>query len=211
MIHPCPVSAVHPRAWAQALLALIIVCPGGAPGAEPPHLAPCARVNPGGEFMVFTEQVVHDILTTMPAALAERDAVTVAEWLAALGTQHPSIELTDEMADALIVRLAPGRWAVVGANTTYVRRAAISVIDDRQGMLHFMPSTPAPSPGGKGVGALAQPHAHGVTVVAASGRIFCGVRSLGRMLSVTGADVEAVARLVHPPDAADMLALVDGR
>jgi hypothetical protein len=179
--------------------------------AEPPRLAPCVTGYPGGDFLVFTEQVVLDVLTTMPEPLQARDAVTVSEWSAALGTQKPPIEITDEMTAALIVKLASGRWAVVGSNVTYVRRAAISVVDERQGMLHFMPSTPAPAAGGKGVGALAQPHAHGVTVVAASGRIFCGVRSLGRLLSVTGADVEAVAGLVQPPDAAAMIAWVAGR
>ena len=200
----------YPSPFLPAFL-IVIALAGSVAAAEQPRLAACATTYPGGDFLVFTEQLVLDVLTTMPEQLQGRDAVTVSEWSAALGAQQPPIELTDEMTTALIVKLAAGRWAVVSSNVTYVRRAAISVVDERQGMLHFMPSTPAPAAGGKGVGALAQPHAHGVTVVAASGRIFCGVRSLGRLLSVTGADVEAVAQLVKPPDAAAMIALVAGR
>ncbi len=202
---------MHRLPFLLPTLFITFLLAASAVAVEQPRLAPCVTTYPGGDFLVFTEQVVLDVLTTMPEPLQERDAVSVVEWSAALGAQKPPIELTDEMTTALIVKLTAGRWAVVGSNVTYVRRAAISVVDERQGMLHFMPSTPAPAAGGKGVGALAQPHAHGVTVVAASGRIFCGVRSLGRLLSVTGADVEAVAALVKPPDAAAMIALVAGR
>ena len=103
-----------------------------------------------------------------------------------------------------MVRLGE-RALVVRIDRALVRAEAVVCIDERMGAIQSLPATPA-IPGG--AHALAQPCAAGLGLGVGTARLFVGVRSAARTLSVRDAEVRSLAELVRVPTAGDVLALV---
>lgn len=161
-----------------------------------------------GAFLVVSEFVVLEALPEVPAAIAERPWCGIVDYLTALGAQKAPFELSNDMAGALVARVAGNRWLVVNRYRSFVRPAAIAVIDERTASGLLAPPTPAPGadPAQPLVAPIAQ--ASGVTIAAGTARLFCGVRSNGRSLAVGQKDLAALAALVRVPTAEALAATV---
>jgi len=191
------------RMCLMVLLACVLA--GRAAGQEA-VLEPCLDTR-DGQFMALREVVVFDVLSRVPVAVQHLAVMTIAQYVGALGDERTPSHIAAELSDGLVVRCAQ-HWLMITSYCIYVRRDAVSMIDERPGSLHLSPATPA-VPGG--AHALAQPDAIGVTVSVGSGRIFAGVRTQARTLAVTHADVCALADLVHAPSAAMVMGAVEAR
>jgi len=193
----------YPRGVASLLLASLLH--GQAP-AQDALLEPCLEMR-DAHFMALREVVVVDALSRVPAALAHLEIMTVGQYVRALMDERTPVHISPELGDGLVVRCAQ-HWLMITSYCTYVRRDAVSMIDERPGSLHLTPATPA-VPGG--AQALAQPEAIGVTVSVGAGRVFTGVRTQARSLAVTHADVCALAALVQAPSALMVMSALEAR
>jgi hypothetical protein len=182
------------------LTALLTTRAAGDEAVLPPCLEPY-----DGHFLALREVVVCDALSHVPAGVAHLAIMTISQYVRALDDERTPSHIGAELSSGLVVRCAQ-HWLMITSYCTYVRRDAVSLIDERPGSLHLSPATPA-IPGG--AGALAQPDAIGVTVSVGSGRIFAGVRTQARSLAITHADVCALAALVQAPSAAMVLRAVE--
>jgi len=175
-----------------------------AQDAQRTTLDPCLEAH-DAHFLALREVVVVDALARVPAALEHCRVMTVGQYVRALMDERVPVHIAAELSDGLVVRCAQ-HWLMITSYCTYVRRDAVSVIDERPGSLHLSPATPA-VPGG--AQALAQPDAIGVTVSVGTGRIFTGVRTQARSLAVTHADVCVLAGLVQAPSALMVMSAIE--
>jgi hypothetical protein len=167
-------------------------------------LALCME-NANKAFIKINEHIVQDALTSLPASLQGASHTSVTEYLKALGQDKAPIPITNDLLRSNIIKIGEARYIVYTTVSTFVRRSAVSVVDQHPGITQYLPPTPA-VPGG--AQALAQPISHGFTLIAASGRIFCGVRSNARTLAITSKDVADFAQMAKVPTASDFMNLV---
>jgi len=194
------------------ILALLLLQPASAQDAQDAqdvqdaHLEPCVQMH-DAHFLALREVVVVDALARVPAAVAQCSVMTISQYVRAQGEERTPVHIAAELNDGLVVRCAQ-HWLMIACYCTYVRRDAVSMIDERPGSVHFSPATPA-VPGG--AQALAQPDAIGVTVSVGMGRVFTGVRTQARSLTVTHQDVCVLAALVQAPTALMVLSAIEAR